>query len=72
MKVGDLVRWHTNSWVFKDAGNRYANPGLIVIDLQRGPGVQPAYQVMWADGQVTNEHVSYLKEVNKDDDSPKA
>ena len=67
MKVGDLVKWHTDAWVFKAASERYCNPGIILKDLKRD-GCQPAYQIMWADGKVTNEFSGYLIDVGSHED----
>ena len=62
MNVGDLVNFHTNAWVFKSAESRYANPGIVIKELHR-EGTQHAYEVMWADGKVTNEYRGYLTHV---------
>jgi hypothetical protein len=59
MREGDLVIWHTEAWVFKHAEKRYANPGIILRKLHR-EGTQPAYEIMWADGSVSNEYEGYL------------
>ncbi len=58
MKVGDLVKWQTSAWVFKDAEKNYANPGIIVEvdDSHR----QCRYNILWADGRVTTEFSGYL------------
>ena len=59
LKMGDLVRWHTNAWVFKDAAKNYKNPGII-LEKKDKKGCQDAYRVMWADGRVTDEWAGYL------------
>lgn len=60
MKVGSLVKWHTDAWVFKAASKRYANPGIVLRDLKRGDDYHQAYEVLWADGKITSEHHGYL------------
>ncbi len=64
MKVGDLVSFHTNAWVFKSAESRYANPGIVLSEVAR-PSCQKAYEVMWSDGKVTNEYSGYLVKVGE-------
>ncbi len=57
MKVGDLVRFETNSWVMQRED--YRCPGVIMEDVS---GVSARrYRVMWADQKVTVEHACYLK-----------
>ena len=57
MKVGDLVKFETNSWVMQR--DDYANPGVIMEDVS---GVSTRrYRVMWADQRITVEHEGYLK-----------
>jgi hypothetical protein len=60
MKIGDLVDFHTKSWVFENARDRYKNPGIILKKLHG----KDAYEILWADGRFTNEHSSYLKLVD--------
>ena len=55
MKIGDLVNFHTDAWVFESAIKGYANPGVI---LERH--TENRYTVMWADRKLTTEHVGYL------------
>jgi hypothetical protein len=72
VKLGDIVNFHTNAWVFEHAKARYANPGVIVEvnDEHR----QTSYCVLWADGRMSNEHRSYLKleeeEKGRSDEDP--
>jgi hypothetical protein len=63
VKVGDLVNFETDAWVFKHARMRYTNPGVIVDIVQRRYG-NDAHVVMWADGTVTTEFFSFLKVVD--------
>ena len=62
MKVGDLVKFQTKSWVRR---RDYANPGV-------GLGVRAArhnksrrMRVMWSDGSITLEHGCYLEVVSE-------
>ena len=56
MKVGDLVKFESNSWVMKRGD--YANPGLILEDVS---GLHtPRYRVLWANQKITVEHIGYL------------
>ena len=57
MKVGDLVKFETNSWVMRR--DDYANPGVILG--RSASGVPQRYRVMWADQRITVEHEGYLK-----------
>jgi len=62
MKVGDLVNFHTNAWVFENAIKEYANPGVI-LECH----TEKRYTVMWADHKLTTEHAGYLiKERNNE------
>ena len=61
MKVGDLVKFHTEAWVFAHANRRYANPGVIIEDVVVGT----RYRVLWADKKMTVENVSYLRLAGK-------
>ncbi len=56
MKVGDLVKFHTDAWIFE---TDYSNPGLIIEkdDSHR----QLRYTVMWSDGKITKETTCYLR-----------
>ena len=65
MRAGDLVRFHTDAWVFKHAMRNYRNPGLILRRLHDDRRCnRAAYEVLWADGRVTNEWTGYLRLVN--------
>ena len=57
MKLGDLVKFHTD--VFVSAMREYSNPGVVieVDDSHR----QMKYTVMWADSKITREHPAYLR-----------
>ena len=61
MKVGDLVKFYSSTWVFKDAEKDYSNPGIII---ERKP-LATKYTVMWADGKITTEHFGYLEQVER-------
>jgi len=62
MKVGDLVNFHTETWVFAAARARYENPGVILEQH-----TENRYTVMWADRKLTTEHIGYLtKEKNNE------
>ena len=63
MKVGDLVKFHTNSWVFNNARARYENPGVVIEVLQGTLHAHPRYRVLWANEKMTVEHASYLQGV---------
>ena len=66
MKVGDLVNFETNAWVFEAAKNDYANPGMV-LRVAYDPANKDRFQaeVYWADGRVTREHHCYLEVVNE-------
>ena len=55
MRVGDLIKFETKSWVME---RNYPNPGLIIEDVS-GTSTE-RYRIMWADQQITVEHVCYL------------
>jgi len=57
VKVGDLVKFETNSWVMQR--DDYRCPGVILG--QSAPGEPQRYRVMWADQKITVEHACYLK-----------
>ena len=59
MKVGDLVEFHTEAWVFLAACERYVNPGII-LTLEYSGGGSYKSDVWWSDGKITKEHHSYL------------
>ena len=62
MKVGDLVKWETNAWVFDNAKKGYKNPGIILE--VGGEQRQIRYMVLWADGNITTEHPGFLRGYN--------
>jgi hypothetical protein len=65
-EIGDLVNFHTESWVFKHSHKSYASPGII-ISRGAGHGTKRGinqFQVYWKDAKVTWEHDSYLLRVN--------
>jgi len=67
VNVSDLVNFHTSSWVFDHAKQRYQNPGVI---LKAEPPIQqhtPRYQVFWSDGKITWEHGCYLRPATKEE-----
>lgn len=63
MKVGDLVDFHTKSWVFKGAEKLYANPGLVLRIIKPTDKDIVVADVYWRDGKITREHDSYLHPV---------
>ena len=70
LKVGDLVDFGTNAWVFKSAEQDYSNPGIILeieisseLDLITARRTKKA-TVLWADGRTTKEYFAYLREKN--------
>ena len=72
MKVGDLVNFHTEAWVFAHENRKRANPGLVVsVSGGRAPGgTDPingrvVAKVLWSDGTYTQEHSSYLRPVDE-------
>tara|TARA_R100000458_G_C8044126_1_gene94178 strand:+ start:201 stop:425 length:225 start_codon:yes stop_codon:yes gene_type:complete len=68
INVGDLVMFHTNSWVMNRKD--YANPGLVLEDVS-GPSrfsTGHRFRVLWADTKQTTEHFSYLKLVGSSND----
>ena len=61
MKVGDLVEFHSNSWVFEFSENeRYFNPGVI-LTVEKDNSGSRRYEVLWSDGGVTREHYSFIQ-----------
>jgi len=56
VKVGDLVKFHSSSWVTDR--DDYKNPGIIIEHVAVIPN---RFRILWADQRVTVEHVSYLK-----------
>jgi len=66
MKVGDLVNFHTDAWVFENAKKDYQNPGVV---LEVYPGAFPkrfSAEVYWSDGKVSREHDCYLELIELD------
>lgn len=61
MKVSDLVKFHSTSWVF-DVSRDYANPGIILAKI-----AEKKYRVLWSDQRFTTEHECYLKHVEEED-----
>ena len=60
MKIGDLVEFHTEAWVFLAACERYVNPGIILtLEYSGRDGYKS--EVWWGDGKITKEHHSYLR-----------
>jgi|ETNmetMinimDraft_2_1059921.scaffolds.fasta_scaffold300460_1 hypothetical protein len=59
MRVGDLIKFETKSWVMEV--NR-SNPGLIIEDVSTAAPMASTerYRIMWADQQITVEHACYL------------
>jgi hypothetical protein len=69
MKQGDLVKFHTDSWIMQR--DDYSNPGVIIEVQGRGGRLGPnpvmRYRVMWADQKITVESACYLKVINNAD-----
>ena len=65
MKVGDMVKFHTNSWVFSHHNARYENPGIIIEDVSLEGDSAPRYRVLWANQKMTVEHTSYLQSADE-------
>ena len=61
MKVGDLVKFETKSWVMR---RDYANPGLV-LGVRTTRNGKARMRVMWSDGKVTFEHGCYLEVINE-------
>lgn len=61
MKVGDLVDFHTNAWVFKGAERRYSNPGLVLRIARPTGKNRVVADIYWSDGKITREYDSYLR-----------
>ena len=59
MKVGDLVKFETKSWVMR---RDYANPGVV---LGVSKSNKKSMRVMWSDGSITFEHSCYLEVVSE-------
>ena len=69
MKKGDLVNFYSTVASFqKDYQSR--NPGLVLASKQASPTAtkmswdRGSAYVLWSNGDITKEHLSYLKEVN--------
>ena len=58
IRIGDLVKFESRSWVFEHANERYANPG-VVIDIDPTTHTE-SYEILWADGKITTEFDAYL------------
>ena len=58
MKVGDLVKFETKSWVMR---RDYANPGVVLGVRTARHNKSRRMRVMWSDGSITFEHGCYLK-----------
>jgi hypothetical protein len=65
MKVGDVVKFHSNSWVFAHARARYENPGVVIEDVSGASTSR--YRVLWANKKMTVEHASYLQRVKENE-----
>ena len=62
MKVGDVVKFHTRSWVFD---YRYENPGVVIEDVSGASTSR--YRVLWANERMTVEHTCYLQLVEENE-----
>ena len=60
MKVGDIVNFHCAASVFEASNEAYKdrNPGVIIEtdDSHR----QMRFTILWANKEITNEHIAYL------------
>ena len=61
MKVGDLVKFQTKSWVMR---RDYATPGVVLGVRAARHNKSRRMRVMWSDGSITFEHGCYLKVVS--------
>ena len=73
MNVGDLVDFHSSSWVFENAKRDYANPGIILKEFisESHPSIKTSkrFQVYWADGKVTTEFACYVRLARENNES---
>mgnify|MGYP003627891929 CR=1 FL=1 len=67
VKVGDLVNFHTEAWIFSHANKRYANPGIVINLL--GAADHGRSEVFWSDGKITIEHDSFLQSIEETHES---
>jgi len=60
MKSGDLVHFYSSYPVFmKDY--RSKNPGLVLSTKSSIDSPKGSASVLWSDGSLTNEHITYLR-----------
>ena len=69
MKIGELVNFYSTVASFqKDYADR--NPGLVVASREPAPGStkhsfdRGSAYILWANGEITKEHLSYLKKAS--------
>ena len=68
MKVGSLVNFHTtvNAWRIEYLPR---NPGVVLsINDTISPPLgssRPSARVLWLNGEVTTEHITYLTVINE-------
>ena len=62
MKVGDLVKFQTKSWVMR---RDYANPGVVLEVRAARHNKSRRMRVMWSAGSITLEHGCYLEVVSE-------
>jgi|TARA_B110000467_G_C18295175_1_gene467492 hypothetical protein len=66
MKTGDLVNFHSASWIFASANDRYKNPGIILKVVPTAyRSTRYRADVMWRDGKITREHSGYLEAIEE-------
>ena len=72
MKTGDLVNFYSTVASFqKDYKSR--NPGLVIASRKASPTAtsmsfdRGSAYILWANGDMTKEHLNYLKVVSKND-----
>jgi hypothetical protein len=73
MKVGSLVNFHTtvNAWTLDYVPR---NPGIVLSVKEFKPGLdrfaKASAKVLWSNGEVTNEHQSFLEIITQCDEGP--
>tara|TARA_B100001094_G_C17927058_1_gene668824 strand:- start:308 stop:538 length:231 start_codon:yes stop_codon:yes gene_type:complete len=68
IRIGDIVDFYANSWVFSHPEDSLKNPGVVLKvemrERQNKPAIgynQRAYTILWANNTVTSEHACYVK-----------
>ena len=72
MKVGDVVYFYCAPSVFEGSNKRYKprNPGVIIEtdDEHR----QMRFTILWANKEITTEHIAYLAKAGRSDEKQQA